>query len=205
MKSIFESLCYFGEISLEETKNILKKEPPKSFLFRRLKNGCITLATLEQSGKLLDVEVKNCNCKGTVKPINKFKNLAQFIEYCNYIFARSKWKTQNKFKTPVTRKNILPLEEMAKCCIETHFHNSIKGLNLPNENTENLKNNHNHFDASIDEKEAKYKLMLGGWNHLKFGERNMVISIFNLDIKTLKSFFKNPKFLKRNGYLYENI
>ena len=121
MKSIFRSPFYFGKISLEDTKKILQKEPPKSFLFRRLKNGSITLATLEPSGKLLDVEVKNCDCKGTVKSINKFTNLTQFIEYCNYIFASSKWKTQNKFKTPVTRKNTLPLEEMAKYCIETHF------------------------------------------------------------------------------------
>ena len=86
-----------------------------------------------------------------------------------------------------------------------HFPNSIKGINLPNKNRENLKNKHNHFDASIDEKEAKCKLMLGGWNHLRFGERNMVISIFNLDIKTLKSFFKKPKFLKRNGYMFKDI
>ena len=34
---VFNSPYYFGEISLKEAKDILKKEPSNSYLFRKLK------------------------------------------------------------------------------------------------------------------------------------------------------------------------
>ena len=49
LSAVFNSPFYWGDISLEETINILKQERPKSYLFRKLKNGSVTLACLTDS------------------------------------------------------------------------------------------------------------------------------------------------------------
>ena len=49
LSAVFNSPFYWGDISLEETINILEQERPKSYLFRKLKNGSVTLACLIDS------------------------------------------------------------------------------------------------------------------------------------------------------------
>ena len=65
LENIFHSPYFFGEISLDDTKNILAKEPAKSYLFRKLNSGSFTLATLHFQ-YLYEVEIRNCNCKGVI-------------------------------------------------------------------------------------------------------------------------------------------
>ena len=155
LQTIFKSPYYFGEISSEETKKILQNNPPRSYLFRRLENGAITLATLCFSLHLFEIEVRNCNCKRSFKNIESFRNLEAGIRYCNNVFCLIKLDTEfsqggfNLFKFPVLRKNALPLEEMAKSCVRTHYVNSIDKLNLPNIIKNNL-GNHDHFDTRMN-------------------------------------------------------
>ena len=150
--SVFDSPYYFGEISLEETVAILGKQSNNSYLFRKLENGSITIATLiDRSNILYELEIRNCNCKKNLKPIQKFETLSKFVKYCNSI-------NENcgiLFKNPVIRKNVFSLEEMAKSNITTYFGNSIDELNLPKILKENLAvPTHNHFEMTLDEKRA---------------------------------------------------
>ena len=46
--TILKSPYYFGEISEEEAKKILMKEPPHTYLFRRLRNGTITMIMIQE-------------------------------------------------------------------------------------------------------------------------------------------------------------
>ena len=114
MQTIFESPYYFGEISVDEVKNILFKEHPQSYLFRRLKNGNVTLATiahhLESDVKFVfELEIKNCNCEGALLPIQKFKSLDQFISFCNFVCSYESFYNNKKFVKPISRKNSLSL------------------------------------------------------------------------------------------------
>ena len=160
IQTIVESPYYFGEISLDEVKNILFKEPPQSYLFRRLKNGNVTLATIVHHLKsnvkfVFELEIKNCNCEGALLPIQKFKSLDDFISFCNFVCPFESIESYNgvKFIKPISRKNALSLEEMAKFCIKRHYSNSIDQLNLPKILKENLEN-HNHVEITIDEIKA---------------------------------------------------
>ena len=59
--TILKSPYYFGEISEEEAKNILMKEPPHTYLFRRLRNGTITMVMIQEhlgEKELLEMVVK---------------------------------------------------------------------------------------------------------------------------------------------------
>ena len=78
MASILKSPYYFGEISIEETKNILLQEPHKSYLFRRLQNGKFTWAIVYDSIKgkrLFEMEVRTRINEEISIPIDKFKRL----------------------------------------------------------------------------------------------------------------------------------
>ena len=126
IEAICKSPYYFGDISLEETKKILLQEPPHSYLYRRLINGSITLATLRfQSKSLFELEVKNCNCDGTLINIQRFKSLDGFIQQCNFVCVGLDLGSPNIFKLPVKRKNVLSLQEKAKLSAVKYFPNSI--------------------------------------------------------------------------------
>ena len=131
LQTIFKSPYYFGEISLEETKSILLQEPPKSYLFRKLNNGTVTLATLRDE-QLLEVEVKNCNCEGTIISIERFKSLEEFLQYCNRInnFYIS-LDPKIAYEVPVARKNPFSLEEMTRFCVAERYKDSINELIIP--------------------------------------------------------------------------
>ena len=78
LATIFNSPYYFGEISFEETKKILSNKPPYSYLFRKLKNGSITLAAILKilnKDHLVEVEIKNCSCEGTFLPIHQLEKM----------------------------------------------------------------------------------------------------------------------------------
>ena len=201
LQSIFKSPYYFGEISLEDTKNILLQEPPLSYLFRRLKNGSITLATLRHSSKhLFEIEVRNCNCVGNFKSIQSFESLEEFIKCCNSVLLFFNWgKLFDNFMLPVTRKNPLPLEEIAKGQIITYFADSIDQLNLPRVIRENLisHNINNHFEASIDENKAIETLSTNKFFYytMNLDKEYLILSIMNMrthDYKTGKP-IKNRK------------
>ena len=40
---------YWGKIELDETIAILEQEPPRSYLFRKLESGSVTMACLDDS------------------------------------------------------------------------------------------------------------------------------------------------------------
>ena len=59
-----------------------------------------------------------------------------------------------KFDLPITRKNPLTLEEIAKSCVAKHYTNSLDQLNLPKNIKESFEEHHNHFCVTIDGKKA---------------------------------------------------
>ena len=63
LSEVLNSPYYWGDISLEETIATLEREPQKSYLFRKLKNGSITLASL--------YDYKVCLKKTTLTMIGK--------------------------------------------------------------------------------------------------------------------------------------
>ena len=166
LQSIFKSPHYFGEISLEDTKNILQQEPPLSYLFRRLKNGTVTLATLFDflsNDQLLEIEIKDCDCDGAFQNVQSSKNLERFIENCNFVF--NPFKGTKKFNLPVTRNtpithNPQSLEDITKFFMANHFASSIDQLNIPKKIKENLYQNHKHFELAIDENEASRRITI---------------------------------------------
>ena len=137
ISKILKSPFYFGEISEEETKIILMKEPPHSYLFRRKTDGTITLATLFDyldRKELIDFEyfAGTCFCnnlpKSKVKPM-RFQNFADAGRFC-YGLTRGK---------EVRRKNPLPLVQTVKTIVATNFKNSIDELELPKNIKDDLK------------------------------------------------------------------
>ena len=150
---VFNSPYYFGEISLMEAKNILTKEPANSYLFRKLKDGSVTMATLiDNSRYLFELEIKNCSCDKFLLPIQRFQCLKEFVEYCNSVVTKF---TIVRFNLPVKRRTPFSLEDIANSLVITQFENSLDQLILP----KNLKENfsiscHNHFEILFDEKEA---------------------------------------------------
>ena len=156
LATIFNSPYYFGEISFDETKKVLSNKPPHSYLFRKLKNGSITLAAIHKIFRidlLVEIEIKNCNCEGTFLPIQQFKSLEDFIEYCNFVFM-SLWTQISYFKTPIFRKNPFSLEEISKSCTLVNYRNSLDSLIIPKVIKQNLKLHHDHFEIMYNEKEA---------------------------------------------------
>ena len=166
LQNIFDSPYYFGEISLEETKRILLKEPSQSYLFRRLKSGTVTMATLFDffsNNQLLEIEVKNCDCDGAFQNIQSSKNLEKFIENCNFVL--NPFKCTKKFNLPVTRNtpithNPQSLEDITNFFMANHFSSSIDQLNIPKKIKENLYQNHKHFELAIDENEANRRITI---------------------------------------------
>ena len=74
---IYNCAYYWGDISLNEAIDILKKELEHSYLLRKWKNGSVALASLITIGEddqkthhLLEIEVKDCNCHGGILPIS---------------------------------------------------------------------------------------------------------------------------------------
>ena len=100
-------------------------------MFRKLNNGTVTLATLRDE-QLLEVEVKNCNCEGTIISIERFKSLEEFLQYCNRInnFYIS-LDPKIAYKVPVARKNPFSLEEMTRFCVAECYIDSINELIIP--------------------------------------------------------------------------
>ena len=177
LATIFNSPYYFGEISFEETKKILSNKPPNSYLFRKLKNGSITLAILKLYGDqwcVIDVEIKNCNCEGILLPIQQFKSLEDCIENCNFVFGGHISGYLN-FKTPVFRKDPFSLEEMSKSCILANIRGSIDNLNLPTIIKQDLKVHHNHFEIMLNEKKAiKFDYSITNCGQVKFTINNLI-------------------------------
>ena len=169
LQTIFNSEEFFGEISMETTKSILAKEPPKSYLFRQ-KNGTVTMATLFdffRKDQLLEIEVKNCDCDGGFQKIQSNKNLQEFIDSCNFVL--SPFKGIKRFSIPVKRntkivQNPLSLEDITKCFVLNHFSHSIDQLNLPKKIKETFNGHHKHFELVIDEKEASRRITIR--NHI---------------------------------------
>ena len=167
LATIFNSPYYFGEISFEETKKILSNKPPNSYLFRKLKNGSITISTLMKLigdyWHLWDVEIKNCNCEGLFLPLQRFKSLEDFIEYCDFVCRPLGGISlvDSFFKTPIFRKNPFSLEEMAKSFILVSYKNSMDNLIIPKIVKQDLRINHDHFGVMINEKEAIEKVNWG--------------------------------------------
>ena len=110
LENVFQSPYYFGEISLYDTKNILYNEPAQSYLFRKLNNGVFTVATL-QFKYLYEVEIKDCNCKGTLLPLQRFTSLKNFVEHCNDA-CKDVFGQKSIFCLPVKRKFALSLQEI---------------------------------------------------------------------------------------------
>ena len=136
--SILKSSCYFGEISEEETRNILMKEPPHSYLYRRLKNGSFTIATIQEflDGKeLIEIVIKTFypTISKTLPKDQKemiFQNHERFLNFRDFF---------EKLK-PIKRKNPLPLEEMAKSYVAKTYKNFLEQLELPKIVKEEVKN-----------------------------------------------------------------
>ena len=49
ISEVYTSPYYWGDIKLKETIAILEQAPPSSYLFRRLKSGSVTIASLYNS------------------------------------------------------------------------------------------------------------------------------------------------------------
>lgn len=169
LSAVFNSPFYWGDISLEETINILEQERPKSYLFRKLKNGSVTLACLIDSKVVLrEIEVKDCKCTDGFQPIQKFKTLAEFVGHCNISFGSSLGKL---FLHPVKRKNVFSLKELSKSFISNYvdkFDELMVPETLKKELTEDFSKNHNHFEVILNEKEAIWKRSGGNYEHLGF-------------------------------------
>ena len=157
-QTVYKSPYYFGEISLEEAKNILKQNPPNSYLFRREENGTVTLATLYQGRELLELEIMNCDCGVCPKETYQRDNesLAHFVKSFDQaeltIESLKQASASNSYpllqlKQPISRKNTLPLEEMAKYSIQSNYPNSIHQLKLPKIIKDNLIHHPNHRNA----------------------------------------------------------
>ena len=177
LQTIFNSEEFFGEISMETTKSILAKEPPKSYLFRQT-NGTVTMATLFdffRKDQLLEIEVKNCDCDGGFQKIQSNQNLQEFIDNCN--FQLSPFKDVKRFSLPVERNsdiihNPLTLENITKCFVVDHFSSAIDQLNLPKKIKESLYSKHKHFEIAIDEKESSRRITPSNliFDHFIFAE-----------------------------------
>ena len=139
---ILKSSCYFGEISEEETKNILMRESPHSYLYRRLKNGSFTIATIQEflgEKELIETVVKTSyypfyNAISKTLPKDQkemiFQNHERFLNFRDFF---------EKLK-PIKRKNPLPLEEMAKSYVAKTYKNFLDQLELPKIVKEEVKN-----------------------------------------------------------------
>ena len=139
---ILKSSCYFGEISEEETKNILMEGPPHSYLYRRLKNGSFTIATIQEflgEKELIETVVKTSyypfyNPIGKTLPKDQkemiFQNHERFLNFRDFFEKRK----------PIQRKNPLPLEEMAKSYVAKTYKNFLDQLELPKIVKEEVKN-----------------------------------------------------------------
>ena len=106
-------------------------------------------------GHLWDVEIKNCSCEGLFLPLQRFKSLEDFIEYCDFVCGLS------FFKTPIFRKNPFSLEKIAKSCILVNYKNSMDNLIIPKIVKQDLRINHDHFGVMLNEKEAMEKVNWG--------------------------------------------
>ena len=62
ISEVFKSPFYWGEISMQETIDILNKAPKGSYLFRKIKNGSVTIACLYTPKILRDIEIRDCEC-----------------------------------------------------------------------------------------------------------------------------------------------
>ena len=161
LSTIYNCPFYWGEITLDETINILSQEPSHSYLLRKRNNGIITLALMFVEENLLEIEVSDCSCNGddTSLPFGKFDTLEDFIENCRKGFKRKNGlPTTEKFLQPVMRKNTLSLKDIAKSCVRIHT-NSYDQLEIPQRlkddlNQEKLEQ-HSHFKMSLNEIEDK--------------------------------------------------
>ena len=132
LEAITSSPCYWGEMSLDETMNVLEQEPPHSYLIRKWKNGSITIASLhaglENCKKLHEIKISDwsrcVDCpKGTIE------KLEDFIEIFNVTEVAP--NEQVMFLKPVRRKNTLSLEEMTKKLVKNCTTGSFDELQLP--------------------------------------------------------------------------
>ena len=154
LSRIYNCPFYWGEITLDETINILSQEPPHSYLLRKRNKGSIALALMYVGENLLEIEVSDCSCNGDTLPFGKFNTLEDFIENCKKGFKRK----PEKFLRPVMRKNTLSLKDIAKSCVRIHT-NSYDQLEIPQRlkddlNQEKLEQ-HSHFKMSLNEIEDK--------------------------------------------------
>ena len=144
LQKIHTSPYYFGEIPLTEVKNILQNEPPKSYLFRRLENGVITLATTYdyfKTKKLLEMELKSCNCTQLSIPIQDLKS---FREGCQNLDLMVNFGLGIEKFQPVVRKNPLSLKEIAKNFVSNSCETAIDDLELPKSLKKDLKDLKQH-------------------------------------------------------------
>ena len=125
--SILKSPYYFGEISEEKAKNILMKEPPHTYLFRRLRNGTITIVMIQEhlgEKELSEMVVKNSYGIKLSLPKEKQIIFQTFERFQNFLAFFEKCR-------PAIRKNPLPLEEIAKSFVANTYKNSIDQLEIP--------------------------------------------------------------------------
>ena len=122
LEAIITSPCYWGEMTLDETMNVLEQEPPHSYLIRKWRNGSITIASLhaglENCKKLHEIKISDwsrcADCpKGTIE------NLEDFVQIFNVTEVAP--NEQVMFLKPVRRKNTLSLEETRNQALRACF------------------------------------------------------------------------------------
>ena len=86
LEAITSSPCYWGEMSLDETMNVLEQEPSHSYLIRKWKNGSITIASLhtglENCKKLHEIKISDWSRCADCPKITKEK-LEDFVQTYN--------------------------------------------------------------------------------------------------------------------------
>ena len=119
LEAITSSPCYWGELSLDETMNVLEQEPSHSYLIRKWKNGSITIASLhtglENCKKLHEIKISDWSRCADCPKITTEK-LEDFVQAYNATEVAP--NEQVMFLKPVRRKNTLSLEEMTKTLVK---------------------------------------------------------------------------------------
>ena len=148
LEAITSSPFYWGEMSLDETMNVLEQEPSHSYLIRKWKNGSITIASLhaglENYKRLIEIKVSDWSRCADCPKITKEK-LEDFVQTYNATEVAP--NEQVMFLKPVRRKNTLSLEEMTKILVKNRTVGSFDELKLPQLIKSELELHH-HFEIS---------------------------------------------------------
>ena len=168
ISEVFKSPFYWGEISMQETIDILNKAPKGSYLFRKIKNGSVTIACLYTPKILRDIEIRDCECNVSLYSLKKFVSLEHYVQHINSCLYFSSFL----FNYPIKRGKILSLKEISLLNLSFLNSKEIKDMIIPEtlklEYFDYFRVNHDHFLILLNEKKCWFNWSERHYEHLVF-------------------------------------